>query len=348
MGCKELRQVAHRFERTGEWEQAKEAYSRLFWHGAGEGNLAAVADALRGDSRVRQQQGRFEEAIELAELSWFVAERGGLPRETARAINAVAMVYHLQRDWPRARALYNDALERALELGDDVLVGEACVNLGVLANIRGELREARVRYLESIGSSVRSGNKANAMMAYNNLGIVCSDLQEWMEAELYLTRGIEIAERFGDSPLLAKLFVNRVKPLIEVGELGQALASIGRAEALAGETGDPVVLSEAARYRGILLCLEGDTVRARAHLDRALAIAAQSQLGLERAEALCELAQLDRKEGRTDAAVAALREARELYLSLGAERDAARAAEMLEEWERTPDPVPLRIRLSER
>src|SRR3712207_8227714 len=46
-------------------------------------------------------------------------------------------------------------------------VGLACQNLGVIANIMGDLREARIRYLESIGSAVRSGRKLNEAASYN-------------------------------------------------------------------------------------------------------------------------------------------------------------------------------------
>src|SRR3712207_9401585 len=77
-------------------------------------------------------------------------------------------------------------------------VGLACQNLGVIANIMGDLREARIRYLESIGSAVRSGRKLNEAASYNNLGMVCTDLGEFLEAGLYFDRGLEIAERIGD------------------------------------------------------------------------------------------------------------------------------------------------------
>src|SRR4028118_865385 len=116
-----------------------------------------------------------------------------------------------------------------MDVSDDELVGHVCQNLGVLANMQGKLREARIHYLESIGSCVRSGNKRNELTAYNNLGFVCGELGEWMEAEVYFDRAVEIAERIGDSAHIASVLANRSLPLIHVGELARARDTLRRA-----------------------------------------------------------------------------------------------------------------------
>ena len=324
-----LRTRAAAVEREGEWSAAGAAYAALFDAALRERDLAGVADAARGQARVLQQEERFEEADELAWLGLEVAERNGLRQAAARAVNTCAAIRYRQRDYAEARRLFEAALERALDVGDDVLIGWTCLNLGVLANIRGDLREARTRYLEGIGSFVRSGNKQNAAQVYNNLGMVCADLREWMEAEVCFDRGIEIAGRIHHVPLLAALYANRAEPLLRLGNLGKARESLDRAEELAARVDARGTLAEVARFRGMAARAEGSLGDAIAHLERALAIAREAGRQLEEAEALREMGDLRRLLGQEDEAVDALRRARGLFTRCGAQADAERVDEML-------------------
>ena len=129
-------------------------------------------------------------------------------------------------------------------MDDDDLAGLASQNAGVIAYYRGDLREARALYLESIGSFVRSGNSGHALLTYNNLGLACVNLRDWLEADVYYSRGIEIAERHSKSPLLAKLYGNRAEALIHIGEIQQARDSLDRAKCMA-----PMSSATASRRR---------------------------------------------------------------------------------------------------
>lgn len=316
-------------ERSGCWDEAFQAYEELFRKRLVGGDTLQALDALRGQARIRRSQGRFEEAEELAELSCEIAECGGLWGLAARAINTVATIRYQMKDWTGAKERYEKALDIARDTGDDDLIGLTCQNLGVLANICGDLREARARYLESIASSVRSGNKQNQIMAYNNLGIVCADLQEWIEAELYFGRGIEIAERSAHDPLLAMLYVNRARPLIQLREFAKAKEMLRNAEELARRIGHWGTLADVSRYWGMIAHLEGDLDTTRAHLEHAVATALEHGLEVERAGALEELGRLHQAAGQVKEAAAAFTEARDIFLSLGAVRDAARIDETL-------------------
>ncbi|HEX8691366.1 MAG TPA: hypothetical protein VF746_02900 [Longimicrobium sp.] len=318
-------------ERAGNWDAAADLYAATFRSALREGLAERSVDALRGQARMRLSQRRFEEAQELAELAVELAERYGLPYAVARGLNVLGLVrFHWEGDLGQAAALYGRALELALDLGDDELVGLACQNLGVAAHVRGDYREARARYLEGIGSFVRSGSTANAMLAYNNLGQASADLHEWMEAEVYFTRGLEIAERLGHAPSAGMLYGNLAGPLIQVGELERARRALDLAEAAAGQVGDRVSLADAARFRGMMARLEGDLAAADAHLARALEIAAAPELARERGAALRELAELRLAQRRRAEALECLREAARVLEGRGAEAEARGARERLD------------------
>lgn len=325
-----LVEEAAREERLGNWDASAQLYARVFRRALGEGEPVQAVNALRGQGRVRREQGRYEEAAELVELSREIAEAHGLMQEAARALNVLGIIRYAERKWSEAAELYERARELAVDLGDDELVGLVCQNLGVLSNMQGQMRDARIHYLESIASCIRSGNKRNELTIYNNLGLVCTDLREWMEAELYFDRGIEIAERIGDGAHIALLLANRADPLIRTGEFGRARETLARAEEAARTTSNRVALADVARFRGSLARAEGDHGTAMRHLDEALALAAGDGLEYERAEALAELGVLQLEQGRAGEAAESLRTAREIFRSLGALGDARTAERLLE------------------
>lgn len=320
-------------ERAGRWTEADGAFSALFTLGVAERDPQALVDALRGNARARCLLRRHEEAAEMGELSLEIAERYGLEASAARAVNVVAWIDYNRQHWSGAEVRYREAIERARLVGDDELVGLTCQNLGVLANIRGDLREARVLYLESIAAAIRSGNEWTALMAYNNLGMVCSDLRESLEAVVYFDRGIELAERIGEALTLGKLLANRAEPLIDTGDLRMARETLARAGEAVRRITAPGVLADVERFRGLVHAAEGESEAAAAALSRSAGIAESAGLHLEQAEATRELARLYWADGRGDAARALITEAIELFRSVHAERDVELSRETLASWE---------------
>lgn len=329
----ELRTRALELNRAGEWEESAAAYDDLWRRAAEEGDLSTGVFALRLAGLMRSRQERSEEAEEFAALSWTIAELHDLRLAAAQAANVMGVIRHMQADLTGALPLYEEALEGAREAREDRLISEVCQNLGVIANMRGDFGGARSWYLESVGSAVRSGDQAATVRAYNNLGMVCCDMREWMEAEVYFGRGIEIAEELDDAGLLALLYLNRAEPLIHIGEIDEAKRTLTRAEEIGKKIGHSGVLADAARFRAMIARRAGDLSGTNRHLSQSLLIAAKAGLTLERAESLEELALLRWEEGNHAEAMSTAREANHVFTSIGAEDDARRMEERLEEWE---------------
>lgn len=326
-------------ERGAEWEAALDTCALAFAAAWAARRPAGIADATRGAARMLCELGRLEEAEEQAELSREVAARCGLGREAARAANVLGAVRYAAADIEGAAALYEAALAWAREVRDDELIGLACANLGVVANIRGELRAASAFYLESIAAAVRTGNVQASILGYNNLGMLSADVREWMQADLLFHRALELAEQAGDSSVTPMLVLNRAEPLIQVGELDAAEAVLDRAEAMVAGVPNDREMAEAARFRGLLARRRGDEAGARTHLARSLLLATRAGLPLERAEALEQLGLLHHDAGRVDEARAHLEHACAEFESAGAARDCARLREVLAQWGEDEDRV---------
>ena len=323
---------AARAEHAADTDGAFTAYQRLFWAALGEKEMGAAADALRGQSRVCQHRKRFEEAEEFAQLSLEISRCAGQAKTFARALNTLAVVRFLQRDWAGAADFYAEALNYATDCGDDALVGWTCQNLGVIANLRGDFRQARALYLESVAASVRSADPTTAIAAYNSLGMICSDLREWTEALLYFDRGLELTKQLGDPILEAKMLANRAEPLVLLGEIPEALRTLARAESLALRHDDRQTLADVNRFRAMISRETNRYEEAEEYIARAAELAATEDLALEKTETMEEMARLRWRQGRIGAARATAREAIREYERLGAEQNAAVVRRLLDEW----------------
>jgi len=331
-----LREAARR-ELAGDWEAADGLYRDAFQLAARDRRCETLVEVVRKQAVVRGRRGLTEEAEDLANLAYEIADRCGDGPAAARLLNVLGFLRYSVEDLPGARDFYERALTRARREAADEVIGIVCMNLGILANIRGDFAEARMLYLESIGATVRSDDRRIATMAYNNLGKVCTNLGEWLEADLSFARGIEIAETMGDRPLLARLHGNQAEPLIETGDYGGAHRALEAAEALVGPEAEAVVLSPLARMRSRLARKEGRLEDAKRDAQQALEIARSRGLPLEEAQAREERARLRREMGRAGDARADLEEALAGYRSVEAVRDAERVEALLRELPDTGD-----------
>lgn len=317
-------------QRKGDWDAVAGLYQDAFQQATAAGDAEQATRALIGHGWALARKGRLRQAEELAREGISLAEHSGLPGPAAHATNLLASVFFFRSDFPAAAELYADARDRADLLGDDLLVGSTSRNLGNIANIRGDFREARALYLESIGAVIRADNKEGAMLTYLNLGKACVCLEDWLEAEVYFDRGIEIAQEIGDVPMGARLHANLAVPLIHTGEYGRARTALDRAAQLATRILDTETLSHTARLHGAIARLHGDFAAAREHLADALRFATGPGCDIARAEALEEQGQIALAEGKLTEASDVFAEARSCYGTLGAEHDVARMEALLE------------------
>jgi tetratricopeptide (TPR) repeat protein len=337
----ELQKIADEaaaLERSAQWEPAHATYDRAFAAARAACSVRGMADATRGTARMLRELGRLDEAQEQAELSIDIATLAGLRYECARAVNILGTIHYVRGSIHQAAELYESALEAAREGRVDELIVAACANLGVVANIRGDLAAAFAYYLESIAGAVRTGNVQASVLGYNNLGLLAADVREWMQADLLFHRALELAEELGDATITTTLLLNRAEPLIQVGELEKAEEVLDRAEEMAERIQNARELAEAARFRALLARRRGDEAGAAGHLSRSLLLATRGGLHLERGEALEQMALLHYDAGRADDARAHLTEACAEFFAAGATRDCGRCRDTLSAWSApTPD-----------
>src|SRR5947199_6547768 len=160
------------------------------------GEPALLAEALRRLAVIRHHRNESDQARRLCHASCTVAHAAGNDVLAAEALNTLGGI-DLETD---AVADARRHFLRALELGGHSreLCARAEQNLGILANIQGDLDEALARYGRSLQAYHDSNDEHGRAIAYHNLGMASVDRERFDEAEHYFRQSHEIAERAGD------------------------------------------------------------------------------------------------------------------------------------------------------
>src|SRR2546426_11390158 len=205
----ELLPAARPQERAARISDAIASYGGAIAAAEGAGEPAVLAEALRRLAVIRHHRNESDEARRLCHASYTVAHATGNDLLAAEALNTLGGI-DLETD---AVADARRHFLHALELGGHSrgLCARAEQNLGILANIQGDLDEALARYGRSLQAYRESNDEHGRAIAYHNLGMASADRERFDEAEHYFRRSHEIAERAGDAYLGGLCLVNHAK-----------------------------------------------------------------------------------------------------------------------------------------
>jgi putative nucleotidyltransferase with HDIG domain len=306
-------------ERAGCISEAIAFYESAIAQAEAQGDDAVLAEALRRLAVVRHRRNESSRALELCNRSYEVARRAGNGLRAAEALNTLGGFALTTGALGHARASFLEALV----LGDGN--GEVCArveqNLGILANIQGELAEAFDRYSRSLEAYRSAADQQGCAVAYHNLGMVSADLQLYDEADRYFTESYRLAACGGDVHLQGLCLVNHAEVHVARQRFEAARSNAEEALALFDRLGARAAKAEAYRVIGVVYRETGRPALAEARLRSAIELAVEAGSVLNEAEASRELACLYQTLGRNQDALALLNVAYRLFRRLDARVD---------------------------
>jgi tetratricopeptide (TPR) repeat protein len=279
---------------------------------------ATVGDAQFHLGRLAWRQGQFESAREWFEAARAVALETGDTEARARAENGLGLVHYRHGEYVQARA----ALTVARDLTrDPVMRAKALLNLGIISNIEGDYDGAQTQYTRSRAAFQQAEDVAGEVLALNNLGMLHSDQHNWDSANHAFEECLDLCESIGDRVRVASVLVNRSEVSCARNEFDKAIADCDRAISIAEAAGAEVERGEALRWKGFALWRAGRHAPAEEALRDAVRIAHRTHVKLLEAEASRDLGLQAIDLGETERARKWLLRARQLFESLGAQRE---------------------------
>jgi putative nucleotidyltransferase with HDIG domain len=316
------------------------------------------ADLLH-EARGRERAGCIPEAIERYESAIAAAEQGGDRTVLAEALRRLAIVRHHRDEPGEARELCRRSYEVARQITNDLLAAEALntlggldlasgslqdardtflraldlggsnrelgarveQNLGIVANIQGELGDALSHYGRSLESFRACEDQHGCAVAYHNLGMVSADRGLFDEAEGFFRESRALAEITGDVHLQGLCLVNSSEVDIARQRFENARQNAEAALALFDQMGARGAKADAYRMIGMVYRETGRPALAESRLRSAMELAAAAGSVLNEAESARELALLYQATGRNQEALTLLNSAYRLFRRLDARVD---------------------------
>ncbi|PYO69264.1 MAG: hypothetical protein DMD37_02820 [Gemmatimonadetes bacterium] len=328
---------------------------------------------LLHEARERERAGCIPEAIECYESAIAVAEQGEEQTVLAEALRRLAVLRHHGNESARARELCRRSLTVARSIGNDVLAAEALntvggldlttgslddarksflealdvggrsrelrarveQNLGILANIQGDLDEALTRYERSLEAYREAGDEHGCAIAYHNLGMASADLGLYPEADKYFLESRALAERSRDVYLQGLCLVNQAEVDVARQRFENARNNAEAALALFDQLGARRPKADAYRVLGMVYRESGRPSLAESRLRSAIELSVANGSVLGEAEASHELALLYQAMGRNQKALRLLNAAYRLFRRLDARVDLVHVGGKVAELEAT-------------
>ena len=278
---------------------------------------------LRWIARSYEVDADYKAAEDCAEAAVATAELGDERNALGHALNVLAAVRWRQGDLDHAEQLFHEALERGTSTTDPRLQVDVMTNLGTLASIRGDFREALRYYQDALAHGRLYSLLDNILIALNNLGMANMALGRHDAADDAFTEALTIANALGGLSTRIQLEVNSAALQIEKRDFVEAKRRCDRAMALAEHLDDARANGEAEKVYGIIARETGDLAAAEEHLTGARAMAAASNdLALE-GDTNRELAELYQRLGRNRETLQALNRAHSCFTQLRARHELA-------------------------
>lgn len=294
---------------------------------------AVLAEALRRVAVVRYHRNETDAARELCRRSHDVALRVGDHLLAAEALNTLG-VLHLQTG---SLEEAGRTFRNALDLGglSRELRARVEQNLGILSNIRGEMKEALAHYGASLEAYRACGDEHGCSIAFHNLGMISADQSLLDDADRYFGESLAIAERAGDIRLQGLCLVNHAEVHVARQQFEDARRKAEASLALFDQLGDRGAKADAYRMIGMVYRETGRGALGESRLRSSIELAVAAGSVLSEAESSRELALLYQTMGRNQEALRLLNAAHRLFRRLDARVDLVHVGGKVAELEST-------------
>lgn len=268
-----LVEAGREHQRQGRHEEARGCFERALYSLRAEDGSETTASLLRWIAWSFTNEGDADAALDCLDAAEAVAAAAGDHRSLASVLNTRAGTLFNLGDLDEADALFHRVRRLAWQIGDRKLQAMADQNLGSVASIHGDLREALKRFQSSLTSFEAVGQMEYVGPLLNNIGRLQIDLGEREAAETTLERARNLCLEQNDQHHRIVVEVNRARLLLSSDRLVPALDAAEEARQLCAATGDDRWLADIHLISGSVYRRLGQSDIALGFLDRAAVLA---------------------------------------------------------------------------
>jgi putative nucleotidyltransferase with HDIG domain len=312
---------AEHAEAAGHREVARRRYESALYLLRGAAGAIEASVILRRIGRLYFDDGDFAAGVDCLTAALATAEALGDQALIAYANNVMA-IGHWQRGMLReAEQLYATAYRAAREVRDTKLAAMVDQNLGIIANMQGDLPRALRHYEASLAGYRELGLDEFIGKLLANMGLAYADMERWSEAERIYQEALAICAACGDVSTALMVEGNRAEAQIARGLYQDARLVCERVLRRAQGLSDARAVAEAQKHLGVISRETGRPDEAESFLRIAFDSATLREDLLLAAEVAREQAELYSSMRRERETLQALNTSHRLFTQLRAQRD---------------------------
>jgi len=301
-----------------------------------------VARALWAQGSSRYRLGEPQAVLSLSEQALAINTELGDKNEMGRCLNLLGAAHYVLGRYGQAETYWEGALNIFQELGNRQQGMDLLSNLGVIADARGDYDTALQRYDSALEIARQIGNRDGEIVFLSNRGIEQVVLKNHAAAEADLRDVISLVGVSG-SWILPNTYNYYGEALLGLGRDEEAgyFAQQGLAQSI--EDDSPEYIGGAWRAIGLVAAKTGKPIRvrvkgeggpveydARACFTKSATIFDEAEIHGERARTLREWASYEIRSGNREKGESLWQEARDLFVTLGAQREVERMSSLPE------------------
>jgi diguanylate cyclase (GGDEF)-like protein len=249
--------------------------------------------------------GRSEDALPVLQEALEAGRNGREPQAVIAALHAIGTVHYELDDFAGALDHYLQALALEESAGTHASAhAHTLRTIGIIYSRSGDAEQGLALYRQSLALARSAGDDEAAARTLNNIGINCKNLGRLKEAKAALEEAHAIFEARGDRARQGGALTNLGLVLARMGDPAGAESCHRRALALTRESDFRAGLLNALRDLGTMLVADGRLGEAQPLLEEALEVAVAMNSQPERAACHRALAQLHKRAGRYEEALA--------------------------------------------
>ena len=314
---------AEHAEAAGHRELARRRYESALYLLRGPAQAAEASVILRRVGRLYFDDGDFAAGVDCLTAALATAEAVGDQTLVAYANNVMA-IGHWQRGMlSEAEQLYATAYRAAHEVKDMKLAAMVDQNLGIIANIQGDLPRALRHYEASLAGYRELGLDEFIGKLLANMGMAYSHMERWDEAERIYQESLAICAACGDVSTALMVEGSRAETQIARGLFSEAKHVSERVLRRAQALNDARAVAEAQKHLGVIFRESGRLDEAENQLRIAFESATTREDLLLAAEVAREQAELYSAMRRERETLQALNTSHRFFGQLRAQRDIA-------------------------
>jgi len=295
-----------------------------------------LARALTMEGSAYFRLGEAQKALSLAEQALAISSDSNDQNEMARCLNLLGAVHYVTGRFDKSETYWGNALKIFQDLGNRQQGMDLLSNLGAIADARGDYETAFQRYDGALKIARQTGYRDGEIVFLTNRGSELVALKKYPEAVTDLRQAIGLAGVTG-SWCMPLTFNFHAEALTGLGNYEEAFYSARQALVLAEEDKTPEYIGMAWRTLGVICDRTDDVVRfsdwethqkgdynAESCFSRSAQIFADAEIKMDQARTLREWARYKFKRGENEHGLKMWQEARDIFVSLGAQMEVAR------------------------